>query len=418
MKSWESRSIHYAWVVLTVGTFVVFCALGLARFGYGLVLPAMQTALMLDNRGAGGLATANLIGYLLISLVGGALASRYGARLVISIGMVFVGSGMLLTGTSKNFWQAMIWRLITGIGSGASNVPTMGLMSSWFGPNLRGLATGIAVSGSSIALIFTGPVVPRILSSVPENGWRVIWYFFGCISIIFAVIGSILLKNEPKDIGLHRIGDLVKSGNSKSSRGVELRWGNVYRSPAVWHLGLVYAAFGFSYIIYITFFYRYLVGELAYTQFSAGKLFMIMGWFSLGCGLIWSGLSDRIGRKAGLILVYALQAISFCFFAVWKTKFGIMLSAVIFGLTAWSTPAIMAAACGDVVGPRLASAALGFVTLFFGIGQAFGPIVAGSIADMTGSFRGAFLVAAAAAFLGGCGASLLKPFQPKSEFLE
>jgi fucose permease len=76
-NSKKSPRFHYAWVVLTVGTLVVFGALGLARFGYTMLLPAMQAGLGLDNTQAGGLATANLVGYLVLSVAGGALAVRY-----------------------------------------------------------------------------------------------------------------------------------------------------------------------------------------------------------------------------------------------------------------------------------------------------------------------------------------------------
>ena len=55
-----------------MGTLVVMGALGLARFGYTLVLPAMQDGLGIANTEAGALATANLIGYLLLSALGGA----------------------------------------------------------------------------------------------------------------------------------------------------------------------------------------------------------------------------------------------------------------------------------------------------------------------------------------------------------
>jgi len=69
----------------------------------------------------------------------------------------------------------------------------------------------------------------------------------------------------------------------------------------------------------------------------------------------------------------------------------------------------VAAACGDYLGTRLALAALGFMTLFFGLGQAAGPSVAGAIADATDSFSSAFLLAAGVAFLGGLGSLLLRP---------
>ncbi|MFC1926862.1 MFS transporter, partial [Chloroflexota bacterium] len=131
------------------------------------------------------------------------------------------------------------------------------------------------------------------------------------------------------------------------------------------------------------------------TEESAGWLFMLMGWFSLFCGLIWGTVSDVIGRKRALIIVYIIHAVAFGLFALWPTTAGFTLSAVLFGLTAWSIPAIMAATCGDVLGARLAPAALGFITLFFGIGQAVGPSVAGRIADAAaGSFSSAYLLRA------------------------
>ena len=69
----------------------------------------------------------------------------------------------------------------------------------------------------------------------------------------------------------------------------------------------------------------------------------------------------------------------------------------------------MAALCGDVLGSRLVPAALGFITLFFGLGQACGPSVAGALADRSGSFASAFLVAAVASLAGAVGAAFLGP---------
>jgi MFS family permease len=178
---------------------------------------------------------------------------------------------------------------------------------------------------------------------------------------------------------------------------------------AVWHLGLVYVAFGFAYIIYLTFFTKYLIAEAGYAQAEAGSLFMTMGWFSLLCGLIWGAVSDAIGRKRALIIVYLIHAVSFSMFALWQAPAGYTISAILFGLTAWSIPAIMAATCGDILGPRLAPAALGFITLFFGTGQAIGPSVAGIMADAAGSFSSSFILAGVVSVVGAFGAALLRP---------
>jgi len=191
-----------------------------------------------------------------------------------------------------------------------------------------------------------------------------------------------------------------------------LHWGSVYRSKVVWHVGLIYVAFGFSYIIYITFFTKYLIAQGGYSPTAAGKLFMHMGWLSLLCGLLWGWVSDLIGRKGALIIVYLIHAAAFALFALWPAPVGFTLSAVLFGLTAWSIPAIMAALCGDLLGPHLAPAGLGFITLFFGIGQAIGPCAAGALADATGSLAPALLLATAAALLGALGASCLHPAGP------
>ena len=157
----------------------------------------------------------------------------------------------------------------------------------------------------------------------------------------------------------------------------------------------------------MTFFTKYLVAEAHYSAVEAGRLFMTMGWVSLLCGLIWGWASDHIGRKGALITVYLIQAVAFGLFALWPSPTGLTLSAVLFGLTAWSIPAIVAALCGDLLGARLAPAGLGFVTLFFGIGQAIGPSAAGAVADATGSLAPAMLLAAGAALLGAIGSLLL-----------
>ena len=336
----------------------------------------------LSNTHAGGLATANLIGYLALSVLGGALAARYGPRVVITVGLTVAAAGMLLTGFANSFAAAAAWRALTGIGSGASNVPVMGLLAAWFVQRRRGLAAGIGVTGSSFALIVLGLFVPHVLAAYGWNGWRICWFFFAGITLGMAVLAFAILRNCPSDLGLLPLG-APKGSLDGDCRARELNWRSVYRSGVVWHLGLIYVAFGFSYIIYMTFFTKYLITEGGYTQGAAGRLFMIMGWFSLLCGLVWGSVSDRLGRKTALVTVYIIQAVAFSLFALWPSSPGFVLSAVLFGLSAWSIPAIMAATCGDLLGPRLAPAGLGFITLFFGIGQAAGPGVAGIMADAT-----------------------------------
>jgi len=322
--------------------------------------------------------------------------------------MTVVGLGMLLPATSTGLVTASVWRALTGVGSGASNVPAMGLLAAWFASKRRGMATGIGVAGSSLALITVGPLAPGVLEAYGQSGWRVCWLLFGMAAMALAVVACVFLRNRPADLGLRPLGADPKEPIPAPVNGAAgLHWGSVYRSRLVWHIGLVYVANGFSYIIYMTFFVKGLIADGGYTAQQAGRLFMTMGWFSLFCGLLWGSLSDTIGRKHALTIVYLIHTAAFSLFYLWPTPAGFTLSAILFGFTAWSIPAIMAATCGDVLGPRLAPAGLGFITLFFGIGQALGPSVAGAIGDAADSLLPSFLLAGGVAFLGALGAVFL-----------
>jgi len=150
------------------------------------------------------------------------------------------------------------------------------------------------------------------------------------------------------------------------------------------------------------------MADCGFTKAAAGNMFMLMGICSLLCGLVWGSVSDRIGRKLTLAIIFCIQSAAFALFAFWPSLPGIVLSSILFGFTAWSIPAIMAAACGDLLGGKLAPAGLGFITLFFGIGQAIAPGIAGALADAFSSFGPAFILAASIAFLGAIGSLTLK----------
>lgn len=409
---------HYGWVVLVVGTLTVLGSIGLARFGYTLILPAMQDGLGLSNTQTGVLATANFLGYLGLAVSGGALASRYRPRWVIGASMVVTGLAMVITGTVTNFGGALLWRLVTGVGSGGANVPVMSLVPSWFTARKRGMAAGVAVGGSSLGLALMGPLIPRVLESGAVNSWRYSWFILGAAVLLCAVLSLTLLRDRPEEEGLSPVGSPVAGerrapGMRSCARAAGPAalpdWSRVYRNRALWHLAIVYVAFGFSYVIYSTFFAKYLMAEAGYTRRAAGNLWAVIGWISIFSGIGWGALSDQIGRKHALALVYAIQAFSFTTFALWQARAGHVASVLAFGLTGWSIPGIMAAACSDYTGAQLAPAAFGFTTLFFGLGQVAGPTVAGLLADGTGTFRPAFLLAGGIALMGALGSVLLQP---------
>mgnify|MGYP000246467259 FL=1 len=168
-----------------------------------------------------------------------------------------------------------------------------------------------------------------------------------------------------------------------------------------------------DFLLFIVFFAAYLVKEIGLSQEWAGGLWALVGGLSIFCGVIWGKVSDVLGRSRGAALAYLVLGLSYIIYALIRVDVGFYVSAILFGLTAWSIPTIMAAAAGDFVGPRLAPAGLGFITLFFGIGQALGPALGGYLADKSGSFTLPFLVAGAISLAGMVLAFYLKKPSPE-----
>jgi MFS family permease len=401
--------IHYAWVIAALSAVAVVGALGFGRFGYTVILPAMKQQLALSDVQAADLATGTMLGYLVLSVLGGVLAARFGPRLIIAVFLFLTSASMALTGLAGSYGAALVARTLTGVGSGGVNVPVMALTAVWFSPRRRGMAMGITVSGSSIGLLVTGLLIPPILERYGGAGWRYGWFVLAAVTALIAVLCAALLRDSPQQKGLRPL------GGEKKAEGIPLplvpfsKWRSIYTSPRVWQLAAIYATFGFSYVIYATFFVRYLTGEAGIALQRAGSLWSLVGLTSVASGFVWGVVSDRLGRKAALALVLLLQGTSFLLFGVWRAPAGYLSSALLFAVTAWSVPALMAASVGDMTEPRLAPAVFGFISLFLSIGQAAGPFVAGRVAAATGSFGTAFVTGGLVALAGALGALLLKP---------
>jgi MFS family permease len=390
--------IHYSWIIAVAGMLGVLVGLGFARFGYTPILEPMREGLGLSYTHMGLIASANFLGYVSFSLLGGYLASKYGGRRVAIYSLLLIGVTMILTGLVRSFADALMARFLTGVGSAGVNVSFLGLVSSWFGKTRRGLATGIMNAGSSVGIIIVGIAIPLIILNF-QDGWRVGWFFLGAAGIVIAAISYTLVRDKPEELGLKPV------GAAEEQR--EISPGMVYRSKTLLRLGLVYILFGFSYIIFATFYSAHII-LLGYSIELAGGFWSLVGVLSMFSGPFWGTVSDRIGRNYGLATVYTLLGVSFIIFGFSKGMMGLAVASLIAGITIFSIPTIVQAFCGDLVGAKAASAAIGFVTVFFGIGQMVGPGVGGYLADLTGSFVAPLTLAGITAIMGGVLSLFLK----------
>ncbi len=405
---------HYGLVILVMGFLAVLGSLGFGRFSFGMILPGMSQALDLTRSQAGLLLTLAFAGYVISSFTSGLLVARYGARRILSAGMIVTAAGLLVTGMATGLVAAALGQILTGLGSGTAYIPGVSLATTWFHTSRRGMASGVMAMGCGIGLVTAGLVVPAIFGIFGAGGWRVSWYFYALATLAVAVVEYLFVRNSPAEMGLLPFGapgtvarsDSSVSGPPGPGQGTNplLQLGSVARIGGLWHLGLIYCMFGFSYIIFVSFFASYLL-EIGFSTRGAGDLWAAVGVISVPSGLIWGLISDRLGRKWALALTYAVQGT-----CLGLLSQGLLVSwaALAYGLTLWSIPAIATAACGDYAGPRLAPAAISLITLVFAVGQMTGPPAAGLLADATGNFAGAFALAAGVALAGAVGAAWLK----------
>ena len=399
--------IHYAWIIAFTGTLVVLSSHGFGRMSYSLILPAMRDGLRLSYTQVGLIGTGNFIGYLCLALVGGFLAARFGVRRLVFVSLIVMGISLFITGLCDSFLSAFLLRLVTGMGNGGAYVPIMALPAAWFAAGKRGLATGIAPMGSGLGLTITGLILPLLMAGYGQEGWRYAWFVLGITVFVCSFACYALLRDDPAEKGLSMYGGQEPARSSQNVTFLSA-WKDVWGEREIWKLGGVYFMYGFSYIIYLTFFVVYLTKEIGIAPRSAGAIFAALGFIAIFCGIVWGAISDAVGRRYSSMLAYCTLATAYLLAAFWHTVPGLYVSAMFFGFAMSSIPVIMAAAVGDAVGGRLAPAGLGFITVFFGVGQALGPACAGWIKDATGSFALAFALSAAVSIIGAVGSLTMK----------
>ncbi len=387
----NKNKYHYGWLIVLTGTFIMFSCLGLARFAYSMLLPSMGDALHLTYDQMGYIGTVNFAGYLLVISLLPKLTGRLGSRMTISIGLSVIALTMILIGLSNSYKQIIFLYFLTGIGSGLTTVPTLLLASQWFAETSRGMATGTIQIGNGLGIIFSGLAVPFLNTTFGAKGWRIGWVTFGIISIAILIAAAIIIRDQPEDIGLKPVGEQETTPIEKSLPPPD----SSIRTTFI-ILGILYFIFGLTYPIYGTFIVTSIVDELKMAESIAGKLWAWIGVLSIFSGVIFGKLSDRIGRKKGIMVVFLLHTVAYSMVSFTMSRWALFSSIILYGLSIWSIPTIMAAAAGDYMGPERAIKGFSFVTIFLAVGQMLGPGLGGIVASSTGSFTHSYMIAAAA----------------------
>ena len=387
---------HYGWLIVVTGILTLFACLGLARFAFGMLLPGMRDGLGLAYAQMGYLGTVNFVGYLVSVALAPAVLRKFKPRLTISFSLLLIAICMAGMGSCDHYLPLLTLYFFIGIGSGLANIPTMVLIAHWFRRERRGRAAGLMVVGNGSAIIFSGLLIPYLNLVFAADGWRISWFLLAGITLLVGLLVALLVRNDPESLGLEPIGAKQELGAAELATPDAANSGRI-----MLYLGLLYLAFGATYMIYGTFIVTCMVEEYGFSQATAGQFWSWVGFFSLFSGVVFGSLSDKIGRRGGLMVVFAVQTLAYLLAGSGLGELALMASVALYGIAAWAIPAIMAATVGDYLGIAKAAGAFSLITFFFAGGQTIGPAIAGNIAEASGSFAPAFLLSAG---LTGCAA--------------
>jgi MFS family permease len=391
--------LTYAGVIMLVSV-LVNLATGFAQTTHSLTIPSMRDNLHISYTQAGILVTVAGAVRMGSALASGTLAPRYGSRAIIGVSTIVSGASMLLLGYAPGFSLALVASAIMGLSTGAALTPMMGLLAPWFQMRNRGVASGLAAAGGSVAFIIAGVLVPWFVNQSPDDGWRHTWRLFGAISLAIGVLSLVLLRDRPK---VSAPAGLLGT----SPRAYRGAWPlAVYKNPLVWLVTYLAFCSGVAHGVFSTFFGAYLSEENDISLAAAGWLLVMIGVLSVACGILWGKISDQLGRGRAFLVSFLIQGVGFALFWLIPVMAALVLASVLLGLTLRAAFTLCAAASGDYVPTNFAAAAFALMSVGAGLGSTASPVIAGAIADSVG-IGWSFTLALGASFMGAAGAAFL-----------
>ncbi|AFU43815.1 transporter [Acidovorax sp. KKS102] len=392
------RSLWLA-VALSMGAAI---SLGITRFAYALLLPPMREDLGWSYTLAGGMNTANALGYLLGALVTPWLLRRAAPGAVLVVGAVMATVFMGLSGFFTQATPLLAQRLLAG-GASALVFIAGGLLAARLGaqvPGRSGLLLGLYYGGTGWGISLSALLVPAVLGVAPApHGWTWAWWALAlaCVAATLALLWPArVLSGLAAPVA-------AASGTTPSAAAPDrVRWRAL--APAL----LGYGLFGVGYIGYMTF----VVALLREQGRGAGEVTLFYALLGLAVVLssrIWAGLLDRSRGGEALARLNALLGVATILPAITGAWPVVLASGLLFGGVFLSVVASTTALVRHNLPQALWASGISAFTIVFAAGQIVGPTVVGWIADGPGGLARGLVFSACALWVGALVAWRQKP---------
>ncbi len=365
------------WGAIFAGLSASLVGIGLARFAYTPLLPALIEGQWFQASDAAYLGAANLAGYLGGALAARPLAARLPAAAILRAAMALTALAFVACASPLSFLWFFGWRFVSGVTGGL----LMALAAPTVLPHVpaarRGLASGAIFTGVGLGVAASGTIVPPLL----QEGLAWTWYGLGAVS---AVLTLLAWRAWPSALP-----DATPSA-SRPSGGIVLKV--FYGEYALNAVGIV------PHMVFLVDFVARGLGQGIHVGAS---YWVIFGGGALIGSLLAGFVADRIGFRAAMRGAYLLQAAAVALPIFATGPWALVLSSVVIGAF---VPGVVALALGRVQellpgDPSAQRAAWGLTTVAWAVGQASSAYFFSYLYGQTGGYGFLFAIGSGALVL-------------------
>ncbi|HVZ47173.1 MAG TPA: MFS transporter [Gemmatimonadaceae bacterium] len=399
-------------------TVVVLCAAAVLisyidRTNISVASIAMQQEFGWNETTKGYVLSAFFVGYMVLMAASGALANRFGGRIVLGAAVLWWSAFTMLTPPAAYLSLPVLiaTRIALGLGEAAVFPASINMVGRWVPPASRTKAVAFFTSGLSIGTVVSLPVTGWLVRAF---GWPVPFYVFGALGIVWAAYWFAKVRPgrafDGTGAAIEPAGAAIASGGTPARAAARraIPWRALLTTPAVWAIVVAHFCSNWSLYVLLAWLPTYFSRTFGVSLANAGLLSAApwLAYFVMGnVGGAWADRMMKAGRSATFVRKFmqitALVGAS-----------GFLLLLPLAGSAAMGM-AIMFGACGTLalclagfaanpfdVAPRHADVVWGIANTAGTLPGIVGVAVTGWLVDRTGNFNAPLLLTA---LVGGVG---------------
>ena len=295
---------HVRWF-LVFWMFILSAVSYLDRVNISVAGHSIAQEFGLNNVQLGYVFSATLLGYALFQTVGGRLADGFGARRVLTAGVIWWGIFTALTAMVPSTIRGALFlfiaiRFLLGAGEAVVYPASNQFVARWIPAQERGVANGWIFAGVGAG---AGLSPPLITYFILHHGWRTSFWACAIIGLIAGAIWYLAARDEPSEHPRVSAAELatiqygLPSKTLSSGRDAGLvPWGIVLRSKEVWAVTVSYFCFGYVAWIFFSWFFIYLA-QVRGLNLKASAFYAMLPPVAMSvCSLLGGTINDRLTK--------------------------------------------------------------------------------------------------------------------------